>query len=73
MKKILAAAALIAALAFAGIQTASAHGGRYFNSNNYGPGYCGTYFNNNRSAAYGHGPGMMRGSGWGHGRYVMDW
>ena len=45
MKKTITAAALIAALSFAGIQIASAHGGRYFGSNNYGPGYCGNYYN----------------------------
>jgi len=43
MKKIVTAAALLSVLIFAGIQTVSAHGGRYFGSNNYGPGYCGSY------------------------------
>jgi Spy/CpxP family protein refolding chaperone len=47
MKKMAIAAALIAALAFAGIQTASAHGGRNYGNNDYGPGYCGNYFNGN--------------------------
>ena len=42
MKKVLTVAALIGAMTFAGIQTASAHGGRnYSNNNNYG--YCGSY------------------------------
>ena len=43
MKKIVTAAALLSVLTFAGIQTVSAHGGRYFGNNNYGPGYCGNY------------------------------
>jgi Spy/CpxP family protein refolding chaperone len=43
MKKIVTAAALLSLLTFAGIQTVSAHGGRYFGNNNYGPGYCGSY------------------------------
>jgi Spy/CpxP family protein refolding chaperone len=43
MKKTVTAAALIAALTFAGIQSASAHGGRYYSGNSYGPGDCGTY------------------------------
>lgn len=43
MKKIVTTAALIGVLTFAGIQTVSAHGGRYFGNNNYGPGYCGNY------------------------------
>jgi len=47
MKKIVTAAALIAALTFAGFQIASAHGGRYFSGNNYGPAYCSNYFNGN--------------------------
>jgi len=47
MKKVVTAAVLIAALTFAGFQIASAHGGRYFSNNNYGPGYCGNYFNGN--------------------------
>jgi Spy/CpxP family protein refolding chaperone len=143
MKKTVTAAALIAALTFAGIQTASAHGGRYFGGNSYGPGYCGNYYNDStgyteedqaalekfredtktlrkeivvkRSElnaligkdnpdetkvakltgelydlsaeldskaeaagiderfAYGHGPGMMRGYGWGRGGHMMGW
>ena len=143
MKKTVTAAALIAALTFAGIQTASAHGGRYFGSNNYGPGYCGNYYNDSSAYneedqaalekfrddtkairkeivvkrselnaliskdnpdetkvakltgelydleaeldskaeaagiderfAYGHGPGMMRGYGWGRGGHMMGW
>jgi len=143
MKKTVTAAALIAALTFAGIQTASAHGGRYYNDNNYGPGYCGNFdadsqgltekdqaalekFKDETSAihkeivvkrseldallrkdnpdetkvakltgelydlqadfdskaeaaeiddrfAYGHGPGMMRGYGWGRGGHMMGW
>ncbi len=43
MKKMVTAAALLSVLTFAGIQTVSAHGGRYFGNNNYGPGYCGSY------------------------------
>ena len=43
MKKIVTAAALISVLTFAGIQSVSAHGGRYFSNNNYGGGYCGNY------------------------------
>ena len=142
MKKTLAAA-LIAAMTLAGIQTVSAHGGRFFGADNYGPGYCGNYDNENRGIteanqeairkflndtatirkdivvkrselnallskdnpdetkvanltgelydleetlgskaeaagidgryAYGHGPGMMRGYGWGPGRHMMGW
>ena len=45
MKKTVTAAALIAALTFAGMQAASAHGGRYYSDSNYGPGYCGNYYN----------------------------
>ena len=49
MKKTLTAAAILAALTFAGIQTVSAHNGRYFNNNGYGYGYgCGNYFTGNR-------------------------
>jgi Spy/CpxP family protein refolding chaperone len=48
MKKTITAAALLAALTFVGIQTVSAHGGRYFSDENYGPGYCGNYYNNTR-------------------------
>ena len=146
MKKTVTAAALIAALTFAGIQTASAHGGRFFGGGNYGPGYCGTYDNDSSGSpgytaeeqaalekfrddtktirreivvkrselnaliskdnpdetkvakltgelydlnaeldskaeaagiddrfAYGHGPGMMRGYGWGRGGHMMGW
>ena len=51
MKKTITAAAIITALTFAGIQAASAHGGRYYNSNGYGPGYCGNYFNGSRYTA----------------------
>jgi len=42
MKKVLTIAALIGAVSFAGIQTASAHGGRNYNTN-YGNDYCGSY------------------------------
>ena len=143
MKKTITAAALIAALTFAGIQTAAAHGGRYSGNNNYGPGYCGSFNNDNREyteeeqdalekfkadtsairkeivvkrselnalmrqdnpdetkvakltgelfdlradfdskaeaaeidTAFGdeHGPGMMRGYGWGRGGHMMGW
>ena len=143
MKKTATAAALIAALTFAGIQSASAHGGRYYSGNDYGPGYCGTYnskprgyteeyqaafekFRDDTKAirkeivvkrselnallgkdnpdetkvakltgnlydleaeletkaeaagidnryAYRHGPGMMRGYGWGFGGHMMGW
>jgi len=45
MKKIVTAAAFIAALTFAGFQIASAHGGGYFSGNNYGPAYGNNYFN----------------------------
>ena len=48
MKKTLTAAALIAALTFAGIQTVSANNGRYNNGSGYGPGYCGNYYNDSR-------------------------
>lgn len=142
MKKTITAA-LIAAITFAGIQTASAHGGKYLGSNNYGPGYCGNYYTDNsgyteeeqaalkkfrddtkairkeivvkrselnaltskdnpdetkvakltgdlydleaeldskaeaagieEGFVYGHGPGMMRGYGWRHHGYMMDW
>jgi Spy/CpxP family protein refolding chaperone len=143
MKKTITAAALIAALTFAGVQAASAHGGRYYNENNYGPGSCGNDYNESREYtaedqaaiekfkddtkairkeivvkrselnalisrdnpdetevakltgelydleadleskaeaagidnrfAYSHGPGMMRGSGWGRGGHMMGW
>jgi Spy/CpxP family protein refolding chaperone len=43
MKKIVTAAALISVLTFAGIQSVSAHGGRYFGNNGSGGGYCGNY------------------------------
>ena len=42
MKKVLTVAALLSALTLAGMQTASAHGGRYYN-NNYGYGNSGPY------------------------------
>ena len=45
MKKIVTAAALIAALTFAGFQIASAHGGRYDGDNNYAPVYRNNYSN----------------------------
>ena len=45
MKKTVTAAALIAALTFAGFQMASAHGGRFSRNNGYGPGYCGNFYN----------------------------
>lgn len=48
MKKTVTAAALIAALIFAGIQTGSANNNRYYNDNSYGPSYCGTYSNDSR-------------------------
>ena len=48
MKKTVTAAALIAALTFVGIQTVSAHGGRYYSNNNYGGGYCGNYDTDNQ-------------------------
>lgn len=143
MKKTVTAAAIIAALTFAGFQTASAHGGRYFGNNSYGPGYCGNFYNDSRGYttedqaaleqfrkdttgirkeivvkrselnalarqdnpdetkvakltgelydlsaeldskaeaagiderfAYEHGPGMMRGYGWGRGGHMMGW
>jgi Spy/CpxP family protein refolding chaperone len=143
MKKIVTVAAILSVIGFASYQAASAHGGRYFGNNNYGPGYCGTYnsetpgyteedqaalekFRDETTAirkeivvkrselnallgkdnpnetkvakltgelydlkaeldskaeaagiderfAYGHGPGMMRGYGWGHHGYMMDW
>ena len=40
MKKVLTVTALIFAMTFAGIQTASAHGGRNYTNNND---YCGAY------------------------------
>ncbi|MFC1827479.1 periplasmic heavy metal sensor [Thermodesulfobacteriota bacterium] len=43
MKKLLTAAAIISVISLAGIQTASAHGGRYYSNNNYTNDYCGTY------------------------------
>jgi len=143
MKKKVTAAALIAALTFAGIQSASAHGGRYYSGDNYGPDYCDTYNSETRTYteedqaafekfrddtktirkeivvrrselnallgkdnpdetkvakltgdlydleaeletkaeaagianryAYRHGPGMMRGYGWGRGGHMMGW
>jgi len=48
MKKIITAAVLTGALTVAGIQLASAHGGRYYNKDNYGPGYCGGYYSESR-------------------------
>jgi Spy/CpxP family protein refolding chaperone len=48
MKKLVTAAALLSLLTFTGIQTVSAHGGRYYGSNNYGPGYCGSYDSDNQ-------------------------
>jgi len=42
MKKVLTAAALTGVLIFAGMQTVSAHGGRYYSNNNDGY-YCGNY------------------------------
>ena len=50
MKKVLTVTALIGAMTFAGIQTASAHGGRYYsdsNESNYG--YCGSYNTDDRT------------------------
>jgi hypothetical protein len=81
MKKTIIAAALLAALTLAGIQTVSAHGGGYLSSNNYGPGYCGTDYNDSSgNSGYGHGQGMIggydwghRGNGWGHHGYMMGW
>ena len=46
MKKTVAAA-IITALTFAGVQAASAYGGRYYNSNEYGYG-CGNYDGDSR-------------------------
>jgi Spy/CpxP family protein refolding chaperone len=43
MKKIVTVAAILSVIGFAFYQAASAHGGRYYSDNNYGPGYCGTY------------------------------
>jgi Spy/CpxP family protein refolding chaperone len=48
MKKTIIAVALLAAMTLVGIETVSAHGGRYFFDRDYGPGYCGNYLNNNR-------------------------
>jgi Spy/CpxP family protein refolding chaperone len=45
MKKLVTAAAIISVISFAGIQTASAHGGKY--SNNYD--YCGSYSTDDRT------------------------
>jgi len=45
MKKTVVMAALIAALAFAGIQTVSANSDSNYGDSNYGPGYCANYFN----------------------------
>ena len=142
MKKTVTAA-LITALTFAGIQSASAYGGRYYNDDDNGYGNCGNYdrasrgltekeqaalekFKDDTSAirkeivvtrselnalmrkdnpdetkvakltgklydleteldkkaeaaeidnpyAYGHGPGMMQGYGWGRGSHMMGW
>jgi hypothetical protein len=48
MKKLVTAAAIIGIISLAGFQIASAHGGRYFSNDTYGPGYCGTYYNGSR-------------------------
>lgn len=48
MKKTITAVALLAALTFVGIETVSAHGGRSLFNRDYGPGYCGNYYNDNR-------------------------
>jgi Spy/CpxP family protein refolding chaperone len=40
MKKIMTAAAILSVISLAGIQAASAHGGRYYSNNND---YCGSY------------------------------
>ena len=48
MKKIVTVLAILSLIGFASYKAASAHGGRYFGSNNYGPGYCGTYNSENR-------------------------
>ena len=40
MKKLVTAAAIISVISLAGIQTASAHGGKYYSNNND---YCGSY------------------------------
>jgi hypothetical protein len=45
MKKLITVAALIGAISFAGIQTASAHGGNYNNNNDY----CGAYSTDDRT------------------------
>jgi len=47
MKKTVTAAALLAALTFVGIQAVSANNTRFTGNDNYGPGYCGNYFNGN--------------------------
>jgi hypothetical protein len=137
MKKIVTVAAILSVIGFASYQAASAHGGRYYSGNNYGPGYCGTYNSETRGYteedqaaldkfrddtttirkeivvkrseldalletkvakltgdlydleaeletkaeaagidnryAYRHGPGMMRGYGWGPGGHMMGW
>ena len=49
MKKLLTAAAIISIIGFAGIQTASAHGGRYYSNNNYTNDYCGSYTTGDRT------------------------
>jgi predicted secreted protein len=41
MKKVLATAAILSVISLVGINTASAHNGRYYNNNTYG--YCGSY------------------------------
>jgi hypothetical protein len=43
MKKIVTVVAILSLIGFASYKAASAHSGRYFGGNNYGPGYCGTY------------------------------
>jgi Spy/CpxP family protein refolding chaperone len=144
MKKFVTAVAILSVISLAGIQTASAHGGRYYsNSNNNSYGYCGTYDTEARNIteknaeaiekfraetgsirkeivvkrselnailrnenpdetkvakltgdlfdleteleakaektgvrdrySYNHGPGMMNGYGWDHGRHMMRW
>jgi Spy/CpxP family protein refolding chaperone len=48
MKKTAIAAALITALTFAGIEAASAHGGRYYSDRDHGYGNCGSFEDNSR-------------------------
>jgi Spy/CpxP family protein refolding chaperone len=45
MKKIVTVLTILSLIGFASYKAASAHGGKYFGGNNYGPGYCGNYYN----------------------------